>query len=179
MFCPSCGHKVEGDHGFCPECGASLKGAVGVRKTSSSSLPKILGIAGAVVAVIVIVSLLLGGIGATITPEQTVKAYYRELERLNVTGMVDLFYLEEQYGQNREMVEASFEYMFAMIDSFSISNLTVTITSQTEDTAEVTAEGSYTYRLKDGTAYSEEHDVSNFALVRVGDKWLISDSDFF
>jgi hypothetical protein len=78
----------------------------------------------------------------------------------------------------RAMSEMTFEMTYAAIDSLSISDLTVTITSQTDDTAQALAEYDYTYRVKDGTVYPEEHEVDHFDLVRVGSQWLISDLDF-
>ena len=68
--------------------------------------------------------------------------------------------------------------MYAAIDSLSISNLTITITSQTDDTAEATAEYDYTYRVKGGSVYPEEHEVDQFELTRAGNRWLINNTDF-
>jgi len=174
MFCNNCGHKVEGEEKFCTQCGAPLAGAVGVKKGGSSSLPKILGIVGGVVLIVVIVALLTGGMGGTSGPEQTIRTFYREAERLNASGQADLL-MQEEY---REMWKTTLEMSYAMIDSLSISNLTITITSQTQDTTEATAEYDLWFKLKDGTVYPEEHEVDDFQLVRVGSKWLISETDF-
>lgn len=123
--------------------------------------------------VVVVIALLAGGIGGTGGPEQTIRTFYRAAERLDASGQADL--LVEEY---RDMSEMTFELTYAAIDSLSISDLTVTITSQTEDTSEVVAEYDYTYTVKDGSVYPEEHEVDHFDLVRVGSQWLISDLDF-
>jgi len=173
MFCPNCGREVEPGERFCVQCGAPLEVTAPVKKRSTSRWPKIVGIAGGLVAVVVIIALLIGGIGGTSSPEQTVRSFYRAAERLDASGQADL--LVEEY---RAMSEMTLEMAYAAIDSLSISDLTVTITSQTDDTAEVTAEYDYTYRGKDGSVYPKEHDVDHFELIRVGSQWLISDLDF-
>jgi hypothetical protein len=172
MFCPNCGHKVEGEERFCTQCGVSLGGAMGVKKNGSSSLLKILGIVGAVVVVIVIVALLIGGGAGTSTPEQTIRAFYRAAERLDASGQAEL--LVEEYRAELEMMIET----YATIDYISISDLTITITLQTDDAAEAVAEYDFMYRVKDGSVYPEDHQVDHLHLVRVGSQWLISDLVF-
>lgn len=179
MHCTNCGHEIEGMEKFCPQCGAPLEIAVGGKKGGSSPWLKIVGIAGAAVLIIVIVALLVGGIGGTSSPEQTVRTLYKEFERLNASGVVDLFFLEEEYEQYREMMTENLQTMWSMIDSVSISNLTITVTSQTHDAAEVTAEYNVTYKLTDGSVGSEEDEANQFDLKRAGDRWLITDTDLW
>ena len=179
MFCNNCGHKVEGAERFCTQCGAPLEGPAEVRKGGSSRLPKILGIVGAAIVVIIVVTVLLGGTGGTSAPEQTVRTLYKEFERLNASGVVDLFFVEEEYEQYRETMIQYLQTMWSMIDSVSISDLTVTVASQTQDVAEVTAEYDVVYELTDGSAGSEEDEVNQFDLKRAGDKWLITDTDLW
>jgi len=172
MFCNNCGHKVEGVEKFCPQCGAPLESPVEVRKGGSSRWLKIVGIAGAAVLIIVIVALLIGGIGGTSSPEQTVRAFYREAERLNASALTDLFVEEYRW------LWTGMQSAFAAIDSLSISNLTITVASQTEDTAVATAEYDLALKLKDGSVGSQEGVVDHFSLKRVGQKWLIMGTDF-
>ena len=175
MFCPNCGREVEAAEKFCTQCGAPIEVTAPVKKSGASRWPKIVGIVGGVVAVIVIIALLAGGIGGTGSPEQTVRAFYRAAERLDASGQAALLAREEY----REMWAATLQMSYDMIDSLSFSNLAVSITSQTEDTAEATADYDLWFKLKVGTEYPEEHEVDHFDLVRVGDKWLIDETDFF
>jgi len=175
MFCPSCGREVEAAEKFCTQCGAPVEVVAPVKKSAASRWPKIVGIVGGVVAVAVIVALLVGGIGGTSSPEQTVRTFYREAERLNANGQAALLAREEY----REMWAMTLQMSYDMIDSLSFSNLAVSVTSQTEDTAEATAEYDIWFKLKVGTVYPEEHAVDDFELVRVGNKWLIDETDFF
>jgi len=172
MFCPNCGHKVEGVEKFCTQCGAPLEIPVEVKKGGSSRWPKIAGIAGAVVVVIVIVALLIGGGAGTGSPEQTTRSFYREAERLNAGALTNLFVEEYRW------LWAGMQSAFAAMDSLSISNLTITVASQTEDTAVATAEYDLTLRLKDGSVGSQEGVVDHFLLKKVGQKWLITGTDF-
>lgn len=175
MYCSSCGHRVEGEERFCTQCGSPLENATGVKKGGSSRWPKMIGIVGGVVLVAVIIALLVGGTGTASSPEQTIRSFYREAERLNASKQAGL--LVEEY---RAMWAMTLEMSYAMVDSLSISNLTVTITSRTQDTAEAVAEYHLRYRMKDGSPYSsEEREVDHFELIRVGNQWLIQDTDFF
>ena len=129
---------------------------------------------GGVVLVAVIIALLVGGTGTASSPEQTIGSFYKEAERLNASKLADLLVEEHRVGWTMGM-----EWTFAAIDSFSISNLTIPITSQTQDAAEAVADYGYTYRLKDGSVYTEEHEEDHIELTRVGNKWLIQETDFF
>ena len=173
MFCPNCGREVEAAEKFCTQCGAPIEIVAPVKKSGASRWPKIVGIVGGVVLVVVIVALLIGGIGGTSSPEQTIRTFYQEAERLNASGQADL--LVEEY---RAAWEMTLEMSYAAMDSLSISNLSITITSQTEDTAEAVAEYDYTYRVKDGSVYPEEHEEDHFDLIRVNGRWLIQETDF-
>jgi len=175
MFCPNCGREVEAAEKFCTQCGAPLENAAVVKTSGYSRWPKIVGIVGGVVAVVVVIALLIGGPGGTSSPEQTIRAFYRAAERLDANGQAALLAREEY----REMWAMTLQMSYDMIDSLSISNLIVTIDSQTEDTAEATAEYDVWFKLKVGTVYPEEHAVDDFELVRVGSKWLIDETDFF
>jgi len=175
MFCPNCGREVEAAEKFCTQCGAPIEVVAPVKKNGSSRWPKIIGIAGVVVAVVVIIALLIGGIGGTSSPEQTIRAFYRAAERLDASGQADL--LVEEYRAAWEMTLGMMTY--PAMDSLSISNLRVTITSRTGDTAEAAAEYDFTYRVKDGSVYPKEHEEDYFELVRVGNNWLIQETDFF
>jgi hypothetical protein len=174
MFCPNCGREVEAAEKFCTQCGAPIEIVAPVKKNGASRWPKIVGIVGGVVAVVVIIALLIGGIGGTSGPEQTIRAFYRAAERLDASGQADL--LVEEY---RAMWEMTLEMSYAMVDSLSISNLAITIISQTEDTVEAVTEYDIGFELKDGTTYPGEHEDDHFELTRVGGQWLISDVDFF
>jgi len=172
MFCSKCGHKVEGMEKFCTQCGAPLESPIEVRKGGSSRWLKIAGIAGAVVLVIVIVALLVGGGVGTSSPEQIVRSFYKEAERLNASALLDLFVEENRW------LWSGMQSTFATMDSLSISNLTITVVSQAEDTAVATAEYDLTLRLKDGSVGSQEGVVDHFLLKKVGQKWLITGTDF-
>jgi len=175
MFCPNCGREVEAAAKFCTQCAAPIEVPAPVKKSGTSRWPKIIGIAGGLVAVVVIIALLIGGMGGTGSPEQTVRTFYREAERLNANGQAALLAREEY----REMWAMTLQMSYDMIDSLSFSNLAVSVTSQTEDTAEATAEYDLRFKLKVGTEYPEEHAVDHFDLIRVGSKWLIDETDFF
>lgn len=175
MFCPNCGREVEAAEKYCTQCGAPIEVVSPVKKSPASRWPKIVGIVAGVVAVVVIIVLLIGGIGGTSSPEQTVRTFYREAERLNASGQADL--LIEEYRAAWEMTLGMMTY--AAIDSLSISDLTITITSQTQDTAAAVTEYDFMYVVKDGTVYPKEHEEDYFELTKVDNRWLISDLDFF
>jgi hypothetical protein len=175
MFCPNCGREVEAAEKFCTQCGAPIDVAAPVKKSGPSRSPKIVGIVGGVVAVVVIIALLIGGIGGTSGPEQTIRSFYRAAERLDANGQAALLAREEY----RAMWAMTLQMSYDMIDSLSISDLLIIITSQIDDTAEAIAEYDFTYVVKDGTVYPEEHEEDYFELVRVGNNWLIDETDFF
>jgi hypothetical protein len=143
------------------------------KKGGSSPWLKIVGIVGGVIVVVVIVALLAGGMGSTSSPEETVRAFYREAQSLDASRQADL--LVEEY---RAAWEMTLEISYAMVDWLSISDLAVATTSQTQNTAEVVAEYDLDFRMKDGTEYPGEHEEDHFELVRVGNRWLIQDTDF-
>lgn len=140
----------------------------------ASNRLKIIGIIGAVVAVIVVVALLVGGTGRPGDPEQTIRSFYREAERLNASRQADL--IVQEY---RAMWAQTLGMTYAMIDSFSISDLNIWVISQTADTAEATAVYDWSYRVKDGTTYSQRDEVDHFRLISVDGRWLIEETDFF
>jgi len=172
MFCPNCGREVEAAEKFCTQCGAPIEVPAPVKKSGSSRWPKIVGIVGGVVAVVVIIALLIGGIGGTSSPEQTIRAFYREAERLNASDQLEL--LAEEYRWWWTGLQST----YAQLDSFSISDLTVTIASQTQDTAQAVAEYDYELKLKDGSTGGKEDQVDVFTLVRRDNQWLISGMSF-
>lgn len=174
MFCNSCGRKLEAGEKFCTGCGTPLDSVPPVKTGSSSRPMKIIGIAGGVVVAVVILALLVGGTGGPGGPEQTIRSFYREAERLNASRQADLIVHE-----HRALVAGTLELTYAMIDSLSISDLRITMTSRTEDTAEAMAVYNWSYRVKDGSTYSQRDEVDHFRLVRVGGKWLIQETDFF
>jgi hypothetical protein len=79
MFCPNCGHKVEGVEKFCPQCGAPLGGVARVKKGGSSRWLKITGIVGGVVLVILIAALLIGRVSPHASPEAVVSGFLTAL----------------------------------------------------------------------------------------------------
>lgn len=174
MFCPDCGREVEAAERFCTRCGALMEVPAPVKKSGASRWPRIVGIVGGVVAVVVIIALLIGGIGGTSSPEQTIRAFCRATERLDASAQAAL--LVEEHRANWEMIFGG--TMYPAVDSFSISDLTITITSHTDDTAEATAEYYFTYRMKDGRVHPKEHEEAWFELVRVGNNWLIQGTNF-
>lgn len=173
MFCNDCGRKIEPGEKFCSGCGTSVESAAAAKKGGSSHRLKIIGIVGAVVLIIVVVALLGGGTGSAAGPEGTIRSWYREAERLNAGKQADLFVQEDRAG-----VAMTLEMTYAAMDSFSISNLRIRITSTTQDTAEAVAEYDWSYKVKDGSVYSEKGEVDHLKLVRVGGKWLIQETDF-
>lgn len=131
-----------------------------------------------VATAIILSTLITGCSGGSLTsstnnPEGTVRAFYREAENLDASKLADLWVKEQRVN-----AAAFMAMVFATMDSFSISHLTVTVTSQTKDTAEVTTEYDYKYKLKDDTTEAE-HEVDHFELRRIDNKWLIKDTDFF
>jgi len=131
-----------------------------------------------IVLVLILCTATAGCTGGSLTkstsgPEGTIRAFYRQAENLDASKLVDLLVKEQRVN-----AAAAMAMIFATMDSLSISNLKVTVTSQTKDTAEVTAEYDYKYKLKDDTTEAE-HDVAHFELRRADDKWLIKDSTNF
>lgn len=150
-----------------------MEGSPPVGTGGYSRLLKIIGIAGGVVIVIVLLALLVGGTGGPGGPEQTIRSFYREAERLNAGRQADLIVPEY-----KAMWAQTLGMTYASMDSFSISNLRIRVTSTTADTAEAIAEYDWHYRIKDGSIYSEKGEVDHFKLVRVGGKCLIQETDF-
>jgi len=140
---------------------------------SSSRLLKIIGIAGGAVLAIVLLAVLVGGTGGPGDPEQTIVSFYRAAERLDASRQADLIVHE-----HRAIWAQTLRITYAMMDSFSISNLTIRVTSQTGDTAEAVAEYNWSYEGKGGSTYSQRGEVDHFKLVRVGGRWLIQETDF-
>jgi len=173
VFCNSCGHKIEAGERFCTGCGTPVEVRRPVKTGSSSRLLKIIGIPSGAVLAIVLLALLVGGTGGPGGPEQTIRSFYREAERLNASRQAD-FIVQE----HRAIWAQTLGMTYAMMDSFSISNLTIRVTSQAGDTAEAVAEYSWSYRGKDGSTYSQRGEVDHFQLVRVGGRWLIQETDF-
>jgi hypothetical protein len=172
MFCPNCGREVEAAEKFCTQCAAPIEVVAPVKKSGTSRWPKIVGIAVGVVAVVVIIALLIGGIGGTSGPEQTIRAFYRAAERLNASALTDLFVEEYRW------LWGGMQSAFAAMDLLSISNLTITVANQTEDTAIAIAEYDLMLRLKDGSTGSQEGVVDHFSMKKVGGEWLIIGTDF-
>lgn len=173
MFCNNCGNKMEAGERFCTGCGSPLEGISEVRRGNPSRLPKIIGIAGGAVLIIVILAVLVGGTGGTGSPEQTIRSFYRQAERLDASRQAD--FIVQEY---RAMWAQTLGMTYAALDSFSISNLRIRITSTTQSTAEAVAEYDWHYRIKDGSVHSEKGEVDHFRLVRVDGKWLIQETDF-
>ncbi len=172
--CAECGHRAEGVERSCARSRTALEGAATVKTGGSLRWLKIGGILGALIVVIIVVALLVGGTGGPGGPEQTIRSFYREAERLNAIRQADLMVQE-----HRAIVAGTLELTYAMIDSLSVSDLKITITSRTEYSAEATAEYDWSYRGKDGSTYSRSGEVDHFKLVRVSGKWLIQETDFF
>jgi uncharacterized membrane protein YvbJ len=74
MFCNKCGHKIEMGDKFCTGCGIPLGDGMGAKKGPSFRWPKIIGIVGAVVLIVVIVALSIGRGVPHSSPEVVVRS---------------------------------------------------------------------------------------------------------
>jgi hypothetical protein len=112
-----------------------------------------------------------GSLSVGENPEKTVKTFYDACENLDADKVTDLWIKEQ-----RTNAGLWFGACFAATKSFSISDLRVTVVSQTVDTAEIAAEYHYRITLK-GEESVVEHEVDHFELRRIDNRWLIKDSD--
>ena len=111
---------------------------------------------------------LIGCGGGESGPEGAVRGMFKAMEAKDAEKMGEYFAEDV-----REDVVAMMEFSFALIDSIKISNLKLTVASQTENTATVDFEYDYEIEAFDETDKSHESDTID--LVKVDGKWLISE----
>ena len=105
----------------------------------------------------------------TSTPEGTVECFLNAVEDLDADAAADCC-IESQRSDTHDMIEA----MADLCNSVSFSNLDMTVTSQSNTEAEVTASYDYEVEYKDGNTESGHYNAGHFILTKVDDKWLIS-----
>ena len=112
----------------------------------------------------------------TATPEGTVKAWINALAAQDADKLVS-YEIENIGGLNRTARQATYEaYFEEYIKSYKITNLTVTVESETETTATVKA--TYHYKIVPEVGSTEEGDSTDtYTLEKHDGKWLISDLD--
>ncbi|MBE0480078.1 MAG: DUF4878 domain-containing protein [Dehalococcoidia bacterium] len=122
------------------------------------------------VALVLLLVALVGGMAAgcngEASPEDTVRGLIKAMEAQDA----------EKAGQyvvedTRNEFVAGMKMAFAFIDSMKISNLKLTVASQTENTATVVAEFDLEVKIMGETEKSRESDTLD--LVKVDGKWLI------
>jgi uncharacterized protein YchJ len=109
---------------------------------------------------------LVGCSGGTSSPEDTVRAAFAALESQNADKLIS-YYVEDV----RDTVLAKTEYAFAFVDKFKVSNLELTVLSETEDTASVEADYDLTTTLSGQSI--KEHITEIYELAKVDGEWLL------
>jgi hypothetical protein len=126
-----------------------------------------------VVLVLTLVALV-GGVvigcsGGGSGPEATVKGMFNAMAAKNADKVGS--YCTEDI---REDVVSTMKFSFALVDSIKITNLKMTVASQTEDAATVDAE--WDFEMKAFGETSKEHQSDSIDLVKVDGKWLINEN---
>lgn len=140
------------------------------------------GILAATALALVLVFVVFGGDrGGGSGPEETVKAFFRALEREDAEMLLDTMEpsfreeLEEALGDHQERF---FELFFATVpDDLKVDIRETTTDLRGEEATVTVTEGTLSYTDKNGEKVAEEASMageSSFELVRVGAKWYIS-----
>ena len=116
---------------------------------------------------------LIGGVligcgGGASGPEATVRGAFKAMQAKDAEKMAS--YFTEDITQ--EMVD-EMQATFDIFDSIKITNLKMTVTSQTEDAATIDAE--WDFEVKAFGETNQEHQSDTIDLVKVNGKWLITE----
>jgi len=121
-----------------------------------------------VLSLVALVGVSLIGCGGESSPEDVVRGMFKAMEAKDAEKLGE--YCTEDI---REDVVAMMELSFEMIDSIKVSNLELTVASQTENTATVDYECDYEIKAFGET--DESHDSDSIDLEKVDGKWFISE----
>jgi hypothetical protein len=183
MFCPKCGHKTEGEEKFCAQCGASLGDAAGVKKGGSSRWPKIAGIVGGVVLVIVIATLLIGRMSPHASPEAVVSSFLTAaFERFDASQCLELIdpqalaQAQRKAGvgmdEIREAFQATLDEARREIERGASINFAVGRTELQNGRAETEVRLRMSHPVE-----GDEEDVTTLATVERDGRWYVYELD--
>ncbi|MFC2018068.1 hypothetical protein ACFLTQ_02050 [Chloroflexota bacterium] len=105
------------------------------------------------------------------TPTGTVNELFDAMEDMDVTKMMECMDISVS-SQERSQVEATFQMMKEMGMSFSITNRDISVISETEDSAAVSAKCDIKATVM-GQTQTQSMDET-FDLVKVDGKWLLT-----
>lgn len=107
-----------------------------------------------------------GGSVCSATPEDAIKGAFKALQSKDADKLVG-YYVEGV----REEVASQMGYAFSLVDQFKISNLEISVVSQTGDAT--TLEVEYDRKITMGSSVTEEHVRQTYELAKVDNCWQL------